>query len=97
MGDVAGFGDHHAARDMEPEPLLVLDRAHRRHRLEMPMEGRRAHAGAVGKVLDAEGNFGGLIPVESADEEVQAEDILDRIESRFGAPSDEPSMAQAQN
>ena len=49
------------------------------------------------KVLDAEGNFGGLIPVESTEEEVQAEDILERIESRFGTPAAaEPSMATAQ-
>jgi chromosome segregation ATPase len=49
------------------------------------------------KVLDAEGNFGGLIPVETQEEEVQAEDILERIESRFGAPAAaEPSMTTAQ-
>lgn len=50
------------------------------------------------KVLDAEGNFGGLIPVENQDEEVEAEDILERIESRFGtSETAEPSMAQAAN
>lgn len=45
------------------------------------------------KVLDSEGNFAGLIPVEQ-DEEVNADNILEKIDSHFGSREADDAMAQ---
>src|SRR5687767_15542414 len=41
-----------AASLPEPQPLLILDRAHRRHRLEVVVQRRRAHVDVLGERLD---------------------------------------------
>ncbi|AUW43408.1 hypothetical protein CUJ84_Chr003064 [Rhizobium leguminosarum] len=46
--------EHQTARLVQAKLLLILHRRHRRDRLEVMMEGRHAHADAVGKVFDAQ-------------------------------------------
>ncbi len=52
---------HHQPRRLQPDLLLELDRAHRRHRMEVPVERGDAHPGGTRQVLHPEG-LGVVVP-----------------------------------
>src|ERR1700733_2437109 len=53
-GDVVRAVRQQQSRRLQPDVLLELDRAHRRHRLEVPVEGRDAQPRKLCHLLDPE-------------------------------------------
>lgn len=53
-GRIEHFAEHQSPRFMKPQLLLVLKRAHRRHRLEVVMQRRRTHIHVAGDRFDAQ-------------------------------------------